>query len=72
MSARWQHKKSGRVYEVITDSASLQCSAAPEFEELFADDWFTVYRDVATRAIYVRPTPKFLDGRFENEVGGEE
>jgi len=63
--ARWRHKKRGTTYEVITDSASLQCSAAPEFEKMFDDDVFTVYRSEQTGAVYVRPTEEFLDGRFE-------
>jgi hypothetical protein len=62
---RYRHKKSGGEYEIITDSASLQCSAAPEFEKLFDEDCFTVYQNIATGAIYVRPTPEFFDGRFE-------
>lgn len=61
----WRHKKRGTEYEIITDCASLQCSAAPEFEATFEDDNWTVYRNVATGAIYVRPTKEFLDGRFE-------
>jgi hypothetical protein len=65
MSERWRHKKRGTVYEVITDVASLQCSAAPDFEAAFEDDNWTVYRNVDTGAIYVRPTEEFLDGRFE-------
>lgn len=62
---RYRHKKRGTIYEVLTDSASLQCSCAPEVEHLFGDDTFTVYRSVDTGAVYVRPTPEFLDGRFE-------
>lgn len=65
MDELWRHKKRGTVYEIITRDASLQCAAAPEFEELFDDDTFTVYRSVDTGAIYVRPTPEFEDGRFE-------
>jgi hypothetical protein len=62
---RYRHKKRGIVYEVITDSASLQCSTDPAFERLFEDDTWTVYRSVDTGAIYVRPTEEFNDGRFE-------
>jgi hypothetical protein len=65
MSERWRHKKRGTIYEVITHDASLQCSAAPEFEQLFDDDTFTVYRSIRTGAVYIRPTPEFMDGRFE-------
>ncbi len=60
---QWRHKKRGSVYEVLTDNASLQCASAPEFEQRF-DRW-TVYRDVLTGAMYLRPTPEFKDGRFE-------
>lgn len=63
--ALYRHKKCGTVYEIITDTASLQCSAAPEFERTFEDDAWTVYRSVKTGAIFVRPTEEFLDGRFE-------
>jgi hypothetical protein len=62
---RYRHKKRGGEYEIITDSASLQCSAAPEFEKLFGEDCFTVYQNIATGAVHVRPTPEFFDGRFE-------
>lgn len=61
----WRHKKRGTTYEIITDSASFQCSAWPHAEETFEDDTFTVYRSVDTGAVYVRPTEEFLDGRFE-------
>lgn len=61
----WRHKKKGLVYEVIDDSASMQCSAAREFERMFEDDSWTIYRSTRTGAVYVRPTPEFLDGRFE-------
>ena len=62
---RWRHKKRGTIYEVLTNGASLQCSAAPEFEKLFEDNAWTVYRSVETDTIYIRPTAEFLDGRFE-------
>jgi hypothetical protein len=60
---RWRHKKSGTEYEIITDSAQLQCASAPTFEKRFHH--FTVYRSVRTGAIFVRPTAEFNDGRFE-------
>ncbi len=63
--ALWRHKKRGTVYEVVTDSASFQCSAARDMETLFEDDDWTVYKNVATGSWHVRPTPEFLDGRFE-------
>jgi hypothetical protein len=62
---RWRHKKRGTTYEVLSDTASLQCASAPAFEEQFEDDLWTVYRSEATQAIYIRPTEEFLDGRFE-------
>lgn len=64
MSEHWKHKLRGSVYEVLTHSASLQCSCWPCAEEQFADEAFTVYRSVETGAVYVRPTEEFQDGRF--------
>lgn len=61
----WRHKKRGTVYEVLFDSASVQCATDPTFERAFADDNWTVYRNVATGAVSVRLTEEFLDGRFE-------
>ena len=65
MTTLWRHKKRGTTYEIIDDSASLQCAAAEEFERMFEDDSWTVYRNINTGAVYVRPTEEFLDGRFE-------
>lgn len=62
---RWKHKKRGTIYEVLTDTASIQCSAAPEVEEIFGEDDWTVYRNVETGAVWIRPSEEFLDGRFE-------
>lgn len=63
---QWRHKVRGLVYEVLTHSASLQCSSAPEIEQRFdGAGGLTVYRNVKTGMIWVRPTPEFLDGRFE-------
>jgi hypothetical protein len=62
---RWRHKKRGTIYEIVTDGAMLQCSAAPDVEKAFENDTWTVYRNIATGAIYIRPTEEFLDGRFE-------
>lgn len=62
---RWRHRKRGIVYEIIATSANLQCSAAPEFEAMFDDDHFIVYKSVRTGAFWIRPAPEFLDGRFE-------
>lgn len=63
--SHWRHKKRGTVYEIVDAYASLQCSAAPEFEQMFEDDHWTIYRNVATGAVWMRPTPEFIDGRFE-------
>lgn len=62
---KYRHKKRGTVYIVLHQNVSLQCSAAPAFEQEFDDDTWTVYQNVATGAVYVRPTEEFFDGRFE-------
>jgi hypothetical protein len=62
---RYRHKKRGTIYEVVTIDASLQCSAAPAFEHQFEGDNWTVYRNITTGAVWVRPTEEFFDGRFE-------
>jgi hypothetical protein len=59
----WRHKKRGSTYEVIATEVKLQCSSEPDFEGLF--NLWTVYRDVKTGDVYVRPTVEFHDGRFE-------
>lgn len=61
----WRHKVRGHVYEILTDTASIQCSAAPDFEAQFENENWTVYRNIATGAVWVRPTEEFIDGRFE-------
>lgn len=61
----WRHKKRQLIYEVITDTASIQCSTSPEFEERYDDEHWIVYRNVKTGAVWVRPTEEFRDGRFE-------
>jgi hypothetical protein len=65
LGEKWRHKKRGVVYEIIADSASIQCAAAPDFEEMFGDDDWIVYRGEASGAWWVRPKAEFLDGRFE-------
>ena len=62
---RWRHKKRGTVYDVLFDSAGMQCASAPDFESMFDDAHWTVYQNVKTGAIWIRPTEEFLDGRFE-------
>lgn len=61
----WRHKKRGTIYEIVTDCASLQCAAEPQFESVYANEDWTVYRNVTTSAVWIRPTKEFLDGRFE-------
>ena len=62
---KWRHKKRGVVYEIVTDTASIQVSAAPELEQMFEDDMWVVYKNLSTGAHWVRPREEFLDGRFE-------
>ena len=62
---KYRHKKRGTTYEIITDAASLQCSTAQEFEDRFADQKWTVYRNLGTGEFRLRLTKEFLDGRFE-------
>jgi len=64
MSQLYRHKKTGGVYEIISRIAKLQCSTALDFEKEFSGDW-TVYKDIETGQIYIRPTEVFMDGRFE-------
>jgi hypothetical protein len=61
----YRHKRRGAIYEVLHDNACLECSAAPEFEKMFDEDHFVVYRSIHSAAVYVRPYPEFHDGRFE-------
>jgi len=65
---KWRHKKRGTEYEIMADTASLQCAAAPEFEQRFEDSAWIVYRSVDTGAVYLRLALEFLDGRFEKVV----
>jgi diphthamide synthase subunit DPH2 len=62
---KYRHIKRNKIYEVISDTASLQCSTAQEFEDRFADQKWTVYRNVETGEFRLRLTEEFLDGRFE-------
>lgn len=65
MKEAWRHKKRGSVYEVVTQAASIQVSAAPDIEERYGHVPWTVYRSIETGLLYLRPTEEFLDGRFE-------
>lgn len=61
---QYRHKKHGRIYEVISDHALLQCSSAPQIEEMFEDDLWIVYRNIETGAVFVRPAAEF-EKRFD-------
>jgi len=65
LSTKWRHKKTGGTYEIVGENAALQCSSYPEVEAALEDDVFTIYRNVRTGALYIRPTEEFMDGRFE-------
>ncbi len=65
VGSRWRHKVRGFTYEIISDTATLQCSTARELEEKFEHDHWIVYRSEATGHIWIRPRAEFLDGRFE-------
>ena len=67
----WRHKKRGATYEILHDNAFMQCASAQEFEDMFEDDWWIVYRNLQTGTVYVRPYEEFRDGRFER-VDGEQ
>lgn len=62
---RYRHKKRGTIYEVLSHHASLQCSSSPDLEALFEDEEWTVYKNVESWHLYVRPTAEFKDGRYE-------
>jgi hypothetical protein len=65
MTQQYRHKKRGTTYEILHDNASLQCATEQQFENMFEDDNWIVYRNVATGAVYVRLEGEFFDGRFE-------
>ena len=65
MAEFWRHRKRGSVYEIISSTASLQCSTEPNIESALGDEDWTVYRNVKTGAVYIRLTNEFRDGRFE-------
>jgi hypothetical protein len=58
------HNKRGGLYEIVTDTAFLQCSTFPEIELSVDEQPWTVYRNVHSGSIYVRLTEEFMDGRF--------
>lgn len=65
MIGLWRHKKRGTTYEILHDRAVLQCSSEQKFEDMFSQEVWTVYRDIHSGSVYLRPTKEFLDGRFE-------
>lgn len=65
MKELYRHKKTGDVYEVLTQTAKVQLSSHPDIEDNLDITDFTVYRDVLHQGIYIRPTFEFMDGRFE-------
>ena len=62
---RYRHKKRGTVYEILTTEALMQCATREHLEREFESKFFTVYRSVESRHVWVRPTEEFMDGRFE-------
>jgi hypothetical protein len=60
----YTHHKRGGLYEVITDSAFLQCSTDQALEDTYEEQPWTVYRNVHSGSVYVRLTEEFNDGRF--------
>jgi hypothetical protein len=65
MAVLWRHKERGLVYEILTDNAFLECSQTPALEVAFYTIAWTVYRNINTGGVWMRPTREFLDGRFE-------
>ncbi len=51
----YKHIKSGGLYEIIAEDATLEA----DFTTV------VVYQNVETGAIWVRPVGEFFDGRFE-------
>lgn len=66
VGAKYRHKKRGTTYVVLHEAVSLQCATVPDFEGMFENDYWVVYRDLKFRGrVYVRPYAEFHDGRFE-------
>lgn len=72
MTQLYRHKKRGTVYEILHDNASMQCATEEQFERMFEDENWIVYRNVKTWAVYVRLAEEFHDGRFEKVDGDGE
>ena len=56
IGSRWQHRKRGSIYEVVSNArieATLEAAV--------------VYRDTAVGMTWVRPLAEFIDGRFEQQ-----
>ena len=65
VGSTWRHKKRGTSYEVLHNTASLECASEPQFERMFEDEHWIVYRNLRTASIHVRLEQEFEDGRFE-------
>lgn len=57
----WRHRKRGTYYDVLTATATAQCSTGPINE----GDHVTVYQGHNGGDWHVRKTEEFQDGRFE-------
>lgn len=69
IGTQWRHKKRGGIYSVVANDARLQCSSHPALETALGGVPWTIYCDVATGKMYLRPTREFEDGRFERHYG---
>lgn len=63
IGSRWRHLKRGTYYTVI-NHGTLQWSGAKAWA-VQDDTPITIYESETDHAVYARPTPEFLDGRFE-------
>lgn len=66
MSNIYRHKKTGKLYKVLTHEMRIQCSTDPVTEAKFKNDEWTAYKRFGGNEIYFRLTNEFLDGRFES------
>ena len=62
---RYLHIKSGGTYEVLSTTARFQASSYDEIEKEFEHILFTIYRNVNSDMVFIRPTKEFFDGRFK-------
>lgn len=63
----WRHKKRGSVYEIVSATASIQCSADVHIQSYEDEDWiaYKPYGAGSGGMLYFRMKEEFLDGRFE-------